>query len=106
MGAGLAGILDDPVVYLSQRIGEVIAPDPDEVCLSIVVRIVTGFGDGDGVPERVRDPMYGVVVQRPVKFAGPQSIHRQVTVIVLVVCIAHLADGPPLSARENFDDMD
>src|ERR1700756_258132 len=95
-----AGILHDPVVDLPQCLGEVIAPDPDQVGLSVVLRIVNGFGDGDGVPERVRDAVYGIVVQRPMKFAGPQSVHCHIAVFVLVVWLPHVADGPPVRARK------
>src|SRR6516162_3934343 len=80
-----AGILHDPIVDLSQRICQVIAPDPDQVGLSIVLGIVNRFGDGDGVSERVRDPVYGIVIQRPLYFAWPQSVHRQIAVFVLAV---------------------
>src|SRR5208283_3007990 len=82
--SGPTWIFDDPFVDLPQRIGQLIALDPDQVRLSIVVRIITGFGDGDGVLERVGDPMHGVVVKRPLKFAGAQSVHRQIAVLVLV----------------------
>src|SRR6516225_10965924 len=99
-----ARILHDPIVDLSQRNGQVIAPDPDQVGLSIVLRIVDRFRDGDRVSERVRDPMYGIVVQRPLKFAGPQSVYSQIPEVILAVCVAHVAEGPPLCGREKLAD--
>src|SRR6516165_8940434 len=91
-----ARILHDPIVDLSQRNGQVIAPDPDQVGLSIVLWVVDRFRDGDRVSERVCDPVYGIVIQRPLKFAGTQSVYRQIPVVILAVCIAHVAVGPPL----------